>query len=422
MPFRFVHAADLHLDSPFTGIRESAPHVGETLRRATFDAYDRIIALCIERRADALLVAGDVFDSADRSLAAQIRFVDGLKRLDAAGIRAFICHGNHDPLDGWGADLALPPLAHRFGATAEAVPVDPDSPSAPVVCGISYPQREVRRNLAPEFPARQPGRFTIGLLHANVDTNPGHEAYAPCTLDDLVATGYDYWALGHVHTRAILRDEAPLVAYPGNPQGRHPNERGARGVYVVDVQDNAAAAEFVAVDAVRWEQLDLPIDGIEDATALFGRLEALVAERLDAADGRHIVYRVRLTGRGALHAPLSQRGEVDDLVRQINDAWAGRSPFAFCGGMASRTRSELDRGALRNGKDFVGDFLTMTAGLAQDENLADDLLAELAPLRGNARARRYLDAGPLGADEARELLAAAEDIALGLLVDDEAGG
>ena len=164
MTFRFVHAADLHLDSPFTGIRETAPQVADILRRATFEAYDRLITLCIGRHVDALLVAGDIFDGADRSLAAQIQFVRGLERLNDAGIRAFICHGNHDPLDGWGARLAMPSNVHQFGERAEAVPVDPQFSSGPVVCGISYPTREIRTSLLSEFPNREPGRVTIFSL------------------------------------------------------------------------------------------------------------------------------------------------------------------------------------------------------------------------------------------------------------------
>ena len=422
MAFRFVHAADLHLDSPFTGIRETAPQVADVLRRATFDAYDRLIQLCIDRRAGALLVAGDIFDSADRSLTAQIRFVRGLERLRDAGIGAFICHGNHDPLDGWGAHLALPSNAHQFGETAEALPVDPTSPAGPLICGISYPTREVRRSLVPEFPAREPGRVTIGLLHANVDSNPGHDAYAPCALDDLTATGYDYWALGHVHTRAILRDQAPMVVYPGNTQGRHPHERGPRGVYVVDVDDHGALApEFVAVDTVRWEHAEVPIAGLEDGGALFDRLEELVEEFLRRADDRDVVYRLQLVGRGALHGRLARPGSLDELVTQLNDRWASRRPFAFCGDIADMTKSELDRDALLDGKDFIGDFLALTASATRDEHLVADLRQELAPLYDNARARRYLGESLPREDDVRELLAVAEDVALGLLVDDEAG-
>lgn len=428
MTFRFVHAADLHLDSPFKGIRETEPRVADILRRATFDAYTRVIDLCVDRHVDALLVAGDVFDGADRSLAAQIQFVRGLERLHAAGIRAFICHGNHDPLDGWGAHLAMPPNVHRFGARAEAVPVDPHSSSGPVVCGISYPRREIRSSLVPGFPAPEPGRVTIGLLHANVGTSTGHEAYAPCTVEELVATGYHYWALGHVHTRALLRDESPPVVYPGNTQGRHPNERGARGVYLVEADDNGLgghvtmSAEFVATDSVRWEQVDLKIDGIEDDAALFGRLQTRVDDIVTRAEDRHLVYRVCLDGRGPLHGWLGCAGNIDDLISELNKVYGGRQPFAFCGGIVDGTKSRLDRVALAESKDFIGDFLALTS-LAGDPAGGDDaLVAELqqalAPLYDNTRARKYFGNSLPTTDEVRDIVAAAEDVALRLLVDE----
>ena len=134
---RFVHAADLHLDSPFSGLRSLAPdNVTSALRQATFDAYENIIDLCIAERADALLIAGDVYDGADRSLRAQLRFVDGLRRLDAAGIRSFICHGNHDPLNGWEARLDLPQGCVRFGDDVTGESVFPDEPDRATVYGM----------------------------------------------------------------------------------------------------------------------------------------------------------------------------------------------------------------------------------------------------------------------------------------------
>ena len=269
---KFVHAADLHLDSPFRGIRSEAPdYVADALRRATFDAYENIIVLCLQERVDALLVAGDIYDGADRSLRAQLQFVDGLNRLDGAGIRSFVCHGNHDPLDGWEARLSLPPGCVRFGPEVTGEPVFPDAPERATVYGVSYPQRVVTENLSLRFReipafagmtvgAGMPGGdggvsgagmtvgdgsvagFNVGLLHANVGGNTGHDNYSPCTVADLADAGLDYWALGHVHTRQVLRQERPAVVYPGNPQGRHPLETGARGVYLVEVDDYGAVS------------------------------------------------------------------------------------------------------------------------------------------------------------------------------------
>ena len=416
--FRFIHAADLHLDSPFIGIRETVPEVAEILRRATFEAYDRIIGLCIERRVDALLVAGDVFDSADRSLAAQIHFVRGLERLNQADIRAFICHGNHDPLDGGVDNLTMPPNTHQFGPTVEAVPIDVSSSASPVVCGVSYPTRDVRTSLLPGFPEPLAGRFTIGLLHANVGSNTGHEAYAPCTVEELAATGYDYWALGHVHNRAIVH-EAPLIVYPGNAQGRHFKERGPRGIYVVEVDDfSSASPEFVAVDTVRWEELTVQIEGVEDDTSLFNLIDDAVSSLLNDADGRHLVYRVELRGRGPVHSSLIRKGSVEGLIGQLNDVWLSRRPFAFCGALVDKTGTAIDRESLVSGSDFVSDFLTLVEDATENEELMRELRQELAPLYDSARARTYLDEVRPGSDEVRNLLKAAEDVVLDLLVDD----
>ncbi|GAH49465.1 unnamed protein product, partial [marine sediment metagenome] len=211
-PFTFVHAADLHLDSPFVGIQDVDEEIAERLREATFSTFRHIVDLCVEREVDFVLVAGDIYDSGDRSLRAQIRFRDGLRRLSAAGIPAFVVHGNHDPLDRWSATLQWPEDAHIFGGkTVTRVPVEAEGDMIATVYGISYPTQEVRRNLATEFRRDEKDVYAIGLLHCNVGENTGHEPYAPCSVEDLVRAGMDYWALGHVHNRRIMREDKPVI-------------------------------------------------------------------------------------------------------------------------------------------------------------------------------------------------------------------
>ena len=303
---RFVHAADLHLDSPFTGVKTAAPeNVASTLHSATFDAYENIINLCISEQVDALLIAGDIYDGADRSLRAQMKFVEGLQWLSAQGIRSFVCHGNHDPLDGWEARLTLPHGCHRFGATFEAVPMFEDDPGRAVVHGVSYPKRDVKANLVRRLGEVEPGPVSIGLLHANVGGDPNHEPYAPCSLDDLAQTGIDYWALGHVHTRKVLNNQGPTVVYPGNPQGRHANETGPRGVYLVEIDDShQARLEFRPVDTVRWENLSIDISDMESEQDFLDSLDRCLEDACDQAEGRSVVARVTLSGRGPLYDSL----------------------------------------------------------------------------------------------------------------------
>ncbi len=417
---RFVHAADLHLDSPFKGLRAAAPdHVASALYDATFKAYENIVELCIAEGVDALLVAGDVYDGADRSLRAQRKFVDGLERLHGAGIRSFVCHGNHDPLDGWEARLAYPPSCHRFGAEFEGVPVFEADPDRAVVHGISYPRRDVTENLVSRLGCVDPKAFSIGLLHTNVGNAPGHAPYAPCSLNDLRLAGIDYWALGHIHTRQVLHERDPAVVYPGNPQGRHLNETGARGVYLVDVDDGGNAhPEFRAMDCIRWERLAADIGAQETEQALLDALHEGMQGMLDAAADRPVIVRVSLTGRGKLNRFLRQANTVDDLVEQINNTWVGRTPFAWCERVEDRTRAPFDRKERLAGADFLAEVLQTTDQAREDPVRLARLRNGLAELYEHHRFRRYLDAPP-NDDELAALIDEAEMMAVNLLAEDE---
>ena len=420
---RFVHAADLHLDSPFRGIRSEAPaHVAETLHRATFDAYRNIVDLCIREKVDALLVAGDVYDGADRSLRAQLKFVEGLRRLDEAGIRSFICHGNHDPLDGWEARLDLPPGCVRFTSEVTGVPVFPNEPNRAAVYGISYPRREVRDNLAPRFRGVVPsGGFSVGMLHANVGGNTDHDSYSPCSVADLEDGNVNYWALGHVHTRQELRKQTPAIVYPGNPQGRHSRETGARGVYLVEVDDyGSARLDFRPVDVVRWETLSLDIAGLETEQGLLDAVDSVAATCAETAGGRSVVFRLTLTGRGPLHRWLRLAGTVEELRELVNEQYANAQSWMWCERIQADTTPPVDRARVALREDFAGDLARLSAQLRDDSDTLIELRNLLRPLYANSNARQYLGDSALPSDdELRELLATAEDECLAGLVADE---
>lgn len=418
---RFVHAADLHLDSPFTGLRSAAPEkVAETLHAATFKAYDNIIQLCISEQVDALLVAGDIYDGADRSLRAQRNFIQGLNRLHEAGIRSFICHGNHDPLDGWEARLAYPPSCHRFGREWESVPVFEDDPGRAVVHGVSYPRREVKRNLARRLSAVHTEPISIGLLHANVGGDPNHEPYAPCTIDDLSKSGIDYWALGHVHTHRVLNDHAPAAVYPGNPQGRNPRETGCRGVYLVEIDESRTASlHFQPMDLVRWELLNLNIGPFETEQELLDAVHEGIQRLLDGADGRSIVVRMTLIGRGTLNRSFGKQYAIDDFRELVNEEWAKQSPFAWCERIEDASASPFDRATRLEGADFLAEVLR-TADLAKVTPEVSKRLADGLPeLYEHHRLRKYLRDYAPGGDELSALIDAAEAMAVNLLVGDD---
>lgn len=398
-----------------------APAVAEVLRKSTFDAFNGVIDLCIREQVDALLVAGDIFDSGDRSLVAQLRFVDGLRRLETEGIRSFVCHGNHDPLDSWHAQVAFPANCCRFGSTVTSTELCPGDADSPLVYGYSYQTREVRENLVPYFESEfRPGRISLGLLHANVGADTGHESYAPCNVEDLARVGIHYWALGHVHTRQEHELPEGLAVYPGNTQGRHPNETGARGVYLVSLTDGGHfATSFRPVDLVRWEQIEVDISNFEDQHTLERAVERVIDLALEKADGRHLVYRTLVTGRGPLHSLVHKQEYTTDLASRLNEAWAERNPFAYCDRVTAATRPMVDRQARVQADDFVGDLLRLFDNARDDDTITDKLLDELRELYEHPRARKYLAYFLPNDVELAQLLADAETVCLDNLASED---
>ncbi|MFP6570076.1 MAG: DNA repair exonuclease [Dehalococcoidia bacterium] len=393
-PFRFVHAADLHIDSPFKGLLKTDDAVAKRLHEATFEAYQNLIDLCINEHADFLVIAGDVYDGADRGVRAQLRFREGLTRLSDYGIPTFVVHGNHDPLEGWSGSIRLPALVHTFGAEPEWADVRSNDQVIARIQGASYPHREVRENIAITFAAPPPDDvFSIGLLHCNVGGDPAHDDYAPCTVDDLASIPIDYWALGHVHTRRTLREHRPTIAYPGNTQGRHPNEPGERGALVVDV-DGTGRVElaFRPLDVVRWETIEVAIEGRFD----LGELVDAVSEALDIArsdaGGRDLIVRVLMTGRGPLHKELGHGETLSEIAEELRRSFGRGRPFVWIERISNETRAEIDIDMLAGRDDFLGAILRR-AGTARDEgDEREELRAALASVFNSRRFADVLDA------------------------------
>lgn len=377
--FKFIHASDLHLDSQFKGrFSEVSDSIRQQLIDSTFEAYEKIVDLCIEKNVDALLIAGDVYDGADRSLRAQSRFISGLNRLNSKSINVFICHGNHDPLDGWQSSLDFPGNCFRYRDTVETFPLLGKEDESVLVHGISYPRREVRNNLIPEFPPPVEGRFNIGLVHANVGSDTGHESYAPCELSDLINTRYDYWALGHVHTKAILRADKPMVVYPGNTQGRHINESGPRGVYLIEVDEGGSVtSDFLETDVIRWMTMTVDCSEMDRLQSLREHIAAGLNDLQLEALERPIVVRITLSGSTSLHEELSRPQDMEDLKDMINEECSNFSPFIWCEKLEIDTYPLRDRDQLKSSDDFVGELLRLTDKILDDPEELSKLSDEL---------------------------------------------
>ncbi|MFN8018419.1 MAG: DNA repair exonuclease [Acidimicrobiales bacterium] len=359
MPFSFLHAADLHLDTPFASVGGFPAAVGDALREASLEAWTALVDTAIERQVAFVLLAGDLYDGAERGLRAQWAFLDGVARLDAAGIHTLVVHGNHDPVrEGWTAIGAFPERVHIFSADqVESVTLEVGGERV-VVHGTSYATAAMADNLALRYPHASGGGFHIGLLHANVGgTATGHLDYSPCSLDDLRATGYQYWALGHVHQQQVLQAGEPWIVYPGNLQGRSPKhtERGAKGAVLVHVAGGVASApEPVVLDRVRFHDVAVSIEPYADAMALLDQLERLADPAVH--HGRHLIVRATIEGAGDLHAELAlptRRAEVLDELRRRGTA---RTPFVWWHGITWRTKPAAEVIDLRRRDDFTADL------------------------------------------------------------------
>lgn len=431
--FRFVHAADLHLDTPFDGLARLGDGVPQVLRDASLQAWDNLVAETIRAEAAFLLLAGDIYDGPQRGLRAQLRFLDGLRRLSAAGIQVFMVHGNHDPVEeGWSAVRDWPEGVTVFppGEMGSA-PVERDGKRLATVHGISYRQRETTENLALHFPKQAEPGFNVALLHCNLGSHAEHAAYSPCHLDDLRAAAIDYWALGHIHAHEVVSREQPCVVYPGVLQGRSPkpSEGGAKGAVVVDVADNRVERlEFRPLDVVRFERLTFDIAGIADLAGLRDALEDRAGEAASEADGRSLVLRAVLQGRGEVHealrrSPDALSGLLQDLQESRGQEGRGSSLSGASSAnvwwdrLSDRTAAKLDKEAIRERGDFSAELLQRSRSLMED-GAALERFADTHCRPSDRRLRDVLDSG--AGLSAGEILAAAEDEALERIEPEEA--
>lgn len=391
MSLRFIHAADLHLGSPARGVQGLPGRVRQLLLEAPYKAFEFLIETAIEEKVDFVLLAGDLFDQANPSLKAQVRFVKGMAKLHEAGIRAFVCLGNHDPAPGTGLLAELPPNVHLFShRQVERIPYIRDGELKAALYGISYPTRQVTDNLALQFrrDARDP--VAIALLHTNCGGMAGHDPYAPCTVADLLKGGMDYWALGHVHTREVLHDTPPIV-YPGSLQGRHSLEEGPRGFYLVSFSSQKGwQLSFREAPFLRWETSLL---SVEDAKNWDELHRAWHKERGELGRLPSELVMVQVMARGM--TPLAHDLADEHLREEWLEIWQGEglaeTPLVWPHSFQFKGSLPYDREELKQSGTWQADVLRLADRYLDDqEKLAQFVREALSDLYGHPQARRYL--------------------------------
>lgn len=374
---KIVHAADLHIDSPLRGLDRYDGAPVERLRGATRRALENLVALCIEGRADVLLLAGDIFDGSWRDYSTGLFFMSQMSRLREAGVPVVLVRGNHDAQSEVVKALRLPENVHELSAKK---PATFELPNAGVVVhGQSFSERIMSEDLAAKYPARVGGVFNIGLLHTSIDGREGHAPYAPTSLEIMRAKGYDYWALGHVHAREIVSKE-PYVVYPGNLQGRHAREIGAKGATIVHVENGAVAQlEHHALDVVRWDAVEVDVSAAADAAEAIDLVRDAVGARSTAAEGRILAARVTIVG--ATRANGAIRRDVEKFVSELRSiANDTLGDGVWLEKIRLHTRTHLDFDRIREEESAVGHLARRLASMKHDDAELAALAAELAEL------------------------------------------
>ena len=329
--FTFLHAADIHLDSPLRGLEAYADAPVEQLRQATRRAFDNLIDLAIEERVAFVLLAGDLYDGEWKDYNTGLFFIDRLSRLRKEKIRVFLASGNHDAASQITKALRLPDNVHLFSTKQPETVILEELGVA--VHGQGYDKRVLSENIACNYPQALSHYLNIGLLHTSLTGRQGHEPYAPCSPDDLKARGYDYWALGHVHQREEV-NQSPWIVFPGNIQGRHIHETGGKGATLVRVEEGRiTAVEHRDLDVLRWSlcRVDLSACATVDL-AIDAVRQAMETEQANA-EGRPLALRLQLVGETPLHAELHRDSatlteEFRALAAGLGEMWLEKVQFA----------------------------------------------------------------------------------------------
>ena len=381
--FKFIHAADIHLDSPLKGLEQYDGAPVDEIRAATRRAMENLVELAIEREVDFVLIAGDLYDGNWKDYNTGLYFVSQIVKLRDAGILTYIITGNHDAENKMTKSLPLPDNHDKTkvmlsSRKAETIVLEDIGVA---IHGRGFASPKVSENVVESYPSRREGMFNIGVLHTSLDSESDgeHARYAPCKIADLCQKQYEYWALGHVHTRTV-RHEDPLIVYAGNIQGRHIRETGAKGCMLISVDDNGSATpEFVPLDVLRWEECHVDAGPIQTAEEMLDQFVTQLSRLTVEHAGLPLAVRVIVEGRSAAHEHL-----VADPLHWTNqlraaalDA-AGGSVWIEKVKLRTTPQRVVSEATLADGP--LGELLRYCAELRDDEQQLQELAAELNDL------------------------------------------
>jgi DNA repair exonuclease SbcCD nuclease subunit len=383
MSFRFVHTADLHLDSPLRSLAMRNGDLAELVGDATRQALTAIVDLCIDEQVDALIVAGDLYDG-DQTSMKTARFLAGqMLRLHEACIGTYIIRGNHDALSRITQELILPPTVTVFGGRAHAVDLA-HGDLALSIHGLSFAKSHAPESLLEKYGRPAPDTVNIGIMHTSLAGAPGHDHYAPCKASDLHHWGFDYWALGHVHSRARHAGER-MVIMPGMPQGRDINEAGEKTVTLVTVNDDRSLTiEERATSIAQFERIPVDLSSATTWREAAEIIEEGIGLTRDRTRSAHLVGRLQLTGATPLSWQLRRdrdllAAETEQRAERLGKTWIEKIEIATTVPVSTPVGGVTADPVLELGELMRGDIIRQHGVREAVRDLVKELRDDLPP-------------------------------------------
>ena len=398
----FIHAADLHLDSPMSGLKHLPPSIFKKLQESTFEAFTKIVDSAIFHNVDFIILAGDLFDGEDRSIRAQTRFRKEMERMAECGIAVYAVHGNHDHMDGRWAHLPLPENVHIFSHEVEVAKHIAENGTSVHLYGFSYPKRHVAERMIDQYSRENGADLHIGILHGSFEGSSDHAQYAPFRINDLLEKDFDYWALGHIHKREILISQPPVI-YPGNIQGRNRKETGPKGCYLVELDSSGAKTEFLEAAPVIWENAEIDASKSESYQEIYELCLSLIEEKRQNRKGTIINLTLNDVGLSDHELRSITNGE---LLESLQEEEAEEESFVWISGLAVNEKRMWNKEKLAHESDFFSELFKTAGHFAEGSESALILYAH--PL-----ARRFL--GELTKDDKQRIAEEAEALLVDLL-------
>ncbi|MDQ0217619.1 DNA repair exonuclease [Peribacillus cavernae] len=397
----FIHAADLHLDSPFAGLKNLPAFLIERLRESSFLAFQKVIDTAIFHRVDFLLLAGDLYDGENRSLRTQVRFRKEMERLREHNIPVYIIHGNHDHLDGSWIHVDLPENVHVFQAKPEVKQFQKQDGTTVNIYGYSYPKRHVSERIITMFTKQDDADYHIGMLHGNLEGYTDHSPYAPFSQRELVEKNFDYWALGHIHKRQIVLKQPPAI-YPGNIQGRNRKETGEKGCYLVEINNGATDYQFIETGSIGWDSMQIKLAGDGQFDDILKKCRNYLQEVQN--NEKELLLELVLEIADHANPSLFTEEFIEGILESLQDEEDETEGFVWPYRVIIENDSLLDE-PLISENPFFGELFTNAA----DSNEIDSALGQLYNHR---EARRFLD--PLDKEERAELASQSQTVLMRL--------